>query len=329
VAMAERGVVALVVIGRNEGERLVRCLSSVHGRAHAIVYVDSGSTDRSVQSAHDLGAAVVCLDMAVPFTAARARNAGWRRALEQVPEAAYIQFVDGDCEICPGWIEAAQAHLDAHPDVVAVCGQRRERYPQRSMYNRLCDLEWHMRPGPVRSFGGDVMVRAAPLRDVGGYREDLIAGEEPELCVRLRRAGWTIEAMADDMTLHDAAMTRFGQWWKRIRRSGYAFAQGAFLHGAAPERHKVRETRRAWLWGLLLPAAILLAAVAWSPWALWALLAYPAQVLRLYWSGQGGARDRALRAIFLTLGRFPEMLGQLQFLRDRLMGRQSRLMEYK
>jgi glycosyltransferase involved in cell wall biosynthesis len=327
--MAERGAVALVIIGRNEGERLVRCLSSVQGRAHAIVYVDSGSTDRSVQSARDQGADVVCLDMAVPFTAARARNAGWRRALERAPEAAYIQFVDGDCEICPGWIETARAHLDARPSVVAVCGQRRERFPQRSVYNRLCDLEWRMPPGPVRSFGGDAMVRAAALRDVGGYRDDLIAGEEPELCVRLRRSGWTIEALADDMTLHDAAMTRFGQWWKRIRRSGYAFAQGAFLHGASPERHKVRETRRAWLWGLLLPAAILLAAAAWGPWALWALLVYPAQVLRLYGSGQGRARDRALRAVFLTLGRFPEMLGQFQFLRDRLMGRQSRLMEYK
>lgn len=321
---------AVVAIGRNEGERLLRCLASVSGLdAPTIVYVDSGSTDGSVAAARELGAEVQSLDMSQPFTAARARNVGWRRALELRPELEAIQFVDGDCEVSDGWLDAAVDCLRRHPKVGAVCGQRRERFPERSLYNRLCDLEWRMPPGPVRSCGGDVMIRTQALRAVNGYRDDLIAGEEPELCVRLRAAGWQIHALPNAMTLHDAAMSRFGQWWKRIRRSGYAFAQGAFLHGAPPERHNVRETRRAWMWGLVLPLLITLSVWRWGPAAAAALLIYPLQVLRLWLRGPGESRDRALLAVFHTLGHFPEMLGQLQFLRDRWLGRQSRLIEYK
>jgi GT2 family glycosyltransferase len=320
---------AVVAIGRNEGDRLLRCLQAARNRAALVVYVDSGSTDGSVAAAQSLGAEVVLLDLSTPFTAARARNAGWRRVLALHPELPWVQFVDGDCELAADWLETAQAFLAAHDKVAAVCGQRRERFPERSIYNRLCDLEWHKTPGLVLACGGDVMVRTEALSQVGGYRDDLIAGEEPELCVRLRAQGWQIYALADEMTLHDAAMTRFGQWWQRIRRSGYAFAQGAHLHGSAPARHNVRESRRAWLWGLALPLAILLAALAYGPWALAAVVIYPLQILRLYLRGDGSAADRGLRAVFHTLGRFPEVQGQMQFVRDRLFGRRSRLIEYK
>ena len=321
--------VAIVAIGRNEGDRLVRCLQSVHDRAALVVYVDSGSSDGSVKVAQSLGATVVSLDLSTPFTAARARNAGWRCMLALRPDLALVQFVDGDCELAAGWLETARVFLAAHPGVAAVCGQRRERFPKRSIYNRLCDLEWRKAPGPVEACGGDVMMRAEALQQVDGYRDDLIAGEEPELCVRLRARGWEVHALPDEMTLHDAAMARFAQWWVRIRRSGYAYAQGVHLHGASPVRYNVRESLRAWLWGLALPLSIMLAALGFGPWALAGAVAYPLQVVRLYVRGKGSPRERALRAVFHTLGRFPEVLGQLQFVRDRLLGRGSRLIEYK
>jgi GT2 family glycosyltransferase len=320
---------AIVAIGRNEGERLRRCLQSVHGRAGLVVYVDSGSTDGSIESARARGVEVVNLDAALPFTAARARNAGWRRAVERNPGLKYLQFVDGDCKVCADWLEVAVEFMEIRSDLAAVCGQRRERFPNASIYNRLCDMEWRRPAGPIAAFGGDVLMRASALADVGGYRDDLIAGEEPELCVRLRRAGWGVHALENDMTVHDAAMTRFAQWWIRTRRSGYAFAQGSFLHGKSPERHKVRESRRAWLWGLWLPAGICLAGLFWRPIAFWLLSIYPFQAARLSFAIEGAMRDRVLVGVLRTLGRFPELLGQLQFMRDRLLRRQARLLEYK
>lgn len=320
---------ALIAIGRNEGHRLERCLDSVRTRAQLVIYVDSGSTDGSVAQALARGVEVVVLETQRPFTAARARNAGLQRVLELMPDVRWIQFVDGDCEVRAGWLERATAYLEHHPHVAAVFGRRRERFPDRSIYNRLCDMEWAIPPGPVKSCGGDVLFRARSLRETGGYLETLIAGEEPELCVRLRARGWQIHAIDVEMTLHDAAMTRFGQWWKRMARSGYAFAQGAHLHGAKPEMHWVRESRRAWFWGLVLPAGSILLAAGFGPSALTLLAMYPLQMTRQLIRQPGTLTERALKAVFQMLGRFPEMSGQTLFWRDLWLRRLPRLIEYK
>lgn len=184
--------------------------------------------------------------MAQPFTAARARNAG----IAQLPEnVELVQFLDGDCVLQEGWLAQAQAFLTARQDVAVVCGRRREMYPQVSVYNQLIDGEWDTPIGEARACGGDALMRVDALRAVGGYRDDLVAGEEPEMCLRMRQAGWTIWRLDAEMTAHDAQITRISQWWKRTKRAGHAFAEGAALHGAPPERHWVSETRRALIWG--------------------------------------------------------------------------------
>lgn len=320
---------AVVVIGRNEGERLKRCLNSIVGAGGTVIYVDSDSTDGSVELAERLGASVVRLDMSRPFTAARARNEGFRRLRECDPGVAHVQFVDGDCEVSAGWIGAASAFLDTRPDVAAVCGRLREMHPERSIYNLLCDVEWEKPVGEVAACGGNVMMRAGAFAAAGGFRDDMIAGEEPELCLRLRTAGWRIWCIDADMARHDAAMTRFGQWWRRTLRGGYACALGASLHGATPERYRVRESRRIWLWGLVLPLAILVVSAAAGPWALLMALAYPLQVARLAVRGSRSTRENWLRAFFLVFGKLPEMLGQLKFAISDRSGRPTRLIEYK
>ena len=328
LALADMGV---VVIGRNEGQRLVRCLQSVAATASRVVYVDSGSTDGSAAAARAVGADVVELDMRRPFTAALARNAGWRRLVKIAPGATTVHFLDGDCEVVPGWLAAAMDGLAAHPERAVVCGRRRERFPEASMFNRQCEIEWNAGAGEIRSCGGDALMRLDALAAVGGYREGLIAGEEPELCVRLRGAGWKIWRLNRDMVWHDAAMMRWSQWWRRSKRAGHAFAEGAFLHGAAPERHYVAEERRALIWGAVLPFAILGAGLV-HPIGFLLALAYPLQILRLALRPQAAAREAGAvwsRAFFLVAGRFPEAAGVLLFRWHKLRGRASTLIEYK
>jgi glycosyltransferase involved in cell wall biosynthesis len=318
----------IVAIGRNEGDRLKRCLLSAK-QAAAVVYVDSGSSDGSVAWARGQGIDVVELDTSAGFTAARARNAGFRRLKELTPQLELVQFVDGDCEFADGWLDAAIAFLQLQPDAAAVFGRRRERHPERSIYNRICDAEWNVPLGRARACGGDVMMRFAALDQVAGYRDDFIAGEEPELCVRLRAAGWTIWRIDAEMTRHDAAMTRFGQWWRRNVRSGYAFALGRFCHGAPPEQLWVWESRRAWLWGIWLPLACTLAVIAFGAPGFALLLIYPLQLLRRIPRQQGGLRDRIGFASLELLGRFAEGVGQLKFAAHRLFKRRSEIIEYK
>jgi GT2 family glycosyltransferase len=324
--------IGLVAIGRNEGQRLQSCLQSGLAAATHVAYVDSGSTDGSVAMARSLQVEVVELDLTVPFTAARARNAGFSRLLEIAPDLEFVQFVDGDCEIVQGWLDRAQQELLEHPEIAAVCGRRRERFPERSPYNRLCDLEWDTPIGEADACGGDAMYRVAAFRQANGFIETLIAGEEPELCLRLRQQGWKIVRIDAEMTLHDADMMRFDQWWRRVVRAGHAYAEGAWMHGRDPERHWVKESRSIWLWGGVLPLLALGGAGLTHGLSLLLLGAYILMTWRIYRYAQQrgwGDRDSLLYAGSCVVGKFPNLVGQIKFHWNRLLGRSNRLIEYK
>lgn len=318
----------IVVIGRNEGARLIRCLGSAMRCSDTIVYVDSGSTDGSLQAARDLGAHVVALDPAEPFTAARARNAGFGALKKLEPAVGIVQFVDGDCEIAAGWIADAIAALNRMPDVAVVCGRRRERHPDASVYNRLCDEEWNTQVGEALACGGDSMIRTSAFEEGGGFRAGLIAGEEPELCVRLRGRGWKIVRIGAEMTLHDAAMTRFPQWWRRNVRAGHAFAEVSRLHRRSAQGIWRRETLRALLWGGALPAAAGMSAFI-APLSLLVLAFYPIQVARIAWRKGPAGRDSWTYALFVVLAKFPEFVGVLTYYWRDGRGRSAAPIEYK
>lgn len=327
--MTQLGAIA---IGRNEGDRLKRCLSAlIAQKVPNIVYVDSGSTDDSVAFAQSLGVAVVELDMSIPFTAARARNAGFERLMKLAPDTEFAQFLDGDCELDPSWLSHAAGYLADKADYAVVCGRLRERFPDASVYNFLADEEWNTPVGDAKSCGGNAMIRAKAFSAVGGFRPDLIAGEEPELSVRLRQAGWKIYRSEHEMALHDAAMTELSQWWARATRAGYAFAEGAAMHGAAPESHWVKERNRALIWGAAIPAAALaLAPLTLGGSLLAAGAIYPANLLRMaqHLKAEGKARPLT-KAAFLSLGKFAEAKGALKYYRRRLKGEAATLIEYK
>jgi glycosyltransferase involved in cell wall biosynthesis len=316
--------VDVVLIGRNEGARLVACLDSVTGQARQVVYVDSGSTDASVAKAEARGARVVRLDLSTPFTAARARNAGF----DALNDPGIVMFIDGDCTLVPGFLEAARAHLEAHPDLALVTGWRSEINRDASVYNQLCDWEWHRPAGRIEACGGDMMVRASAWLAVGGMNPQVIAAEDDEFCTRLRKAGWQLERLTLDMTCHDAAMLRFGQWWARAVRTGHGFGQVGHLH---PE-YFTTERKRMLAYGLVLPMLFLVGLVAWPPLSLLVLAVYGLNYLR---TARGLIHDglpaaQAWRhAALLTLSKIPNMIGAARFHIRRLLARPMRIIEYK
>ena len=321
--------VAVVVIGRNEGQRLIHCFESLLNQTKKIVYVDSGSTDDSVNAAEALGVEVVTLDMSLPFTAARARNLGFEKAINTFTDIEYIQFVDGDCQVYSEWLISALNFLDEHDNVAVVCGRRKEVHPDRSIYNALCDIEWNTPICDAKACGGDALMRVNALTDVNGYREDLIAGEEPELCVRLRKAGWRIWRLDANMTKHDANITQFKQWWKRTVRAGYAFAQGASIHGAAPELHWVAESRRSMIWAGIIPIIAFVCFFIHPLLGASILLVYPLQIIRMTLASQLPIKQAFLYSLFLVVGKFPEQVGQIKFIWNKWTKKRSRIIEYK
>ncbi|MFN3620495.1 glycosyltransferase [Sphingorhabdus sp.] len=319
-----RTSIGLVAIGRNEGERLKRCLRSVP--AHIpLVYVDSASTDDSVAFARARQALVVELDMAIPFSAARARNEGLGALLARHPQIEFVQFVDGDCELEADWLDTAAKFLKSRPPVGAVCGRRRERYPDASIYNRMCDEEWNTPVGRADACGGDAMLRVHAFQQVGGYDPAMIAGEEPELCQRLRGADWQIWRLDAPMTVHDADMHAFRQYWNRAIRSGFGYAQ-VFHKTKAGDGDILyrREVISAlfWTFGVAM-VALLLAAIFGAL----GLLISPA-IWWLQWLRLGRRHGFAKGGHMLT-GKVAEAAGILRYWSVRIRGRSQGAIFYK
>ncbi len=331
--------IGVVVIGRNEGERLQRCLRSVVELAEQVVYVDSGSTDGSVDFARSLGVTVHELDSTKPFSMARARNAG-AAALNPRPE--FLQFVDGDCEVVSGWMEKAREYLLTHEEATVVCGRRRERFPEHSVFNRLCDIEWNTPVGEAQACGGDAMYRAKAFFDVEGFDEKLVAGEEPELCFRIRRNQGKIFRLDEEMTLHDANILKLGAWWKRTLRSGFAAADVLHRWGeeAPPSTlhfHKLARSAHTWSigWlGVTLLFAIASSLLGWTP--IPGLLAgmglFGLQALRIarsVKSRSAGWGDALAYGLFTMMGKWPQCMGIRKFNQDLKAGKVITLIEYK
>lgn len=331
--------IGIIAIGRNEGERLGRCLRSVVGRGWAVAYVDSKSTDGSVDLAKSLGVEVLELDMSIPFSAARARNAGFEKLIENHPQTEFVQFVDGDCEVVDAWIERAKAELDRMPQAAVVCGRRRESQPRVSVYNRLADLEWDTPIGEAQSCGGDALMRVRAFRDAGGFDASVAAGEEPELCQRLRGAGWKIFRIDAEMTLHDSAILQLGQWWRRAIRSGYGAADVATRFGKQGLFAKQVRGARQWAIGfpILVIAVSVLAGIALG--AKWGLACFgfmtlllPAQMLRIALRARrktDSLGDAMVFGALTMLSKWAFVLGEWRYRSDRRAGRNTRLIDYK
>ncbi len=324
--------VGVVIIGRNEGERLKRCFASINKHVNQVVYVDSGSTDDSVSYAKSIGIIVLNLDMSKPFTAARARNAGFNKLEEIISDIKYVQFVDGDCEISEGWLTTAEEYLRNNKTYAITCGRLREKYPDRSVYNRLCDIEWNGPIGEISECGGIFMIRQSAYKEVKGMNPAIIAGEEPELCLRLRMKNWKISRLDHDMGWHDANMTKFSQWWKRSVRTGYAYALGKSLHGKTEYRHYVQQTKSIILWSVIIPIFIIGIAIVTKFLGLILLGIYPLMFLRVYLKLRKGNKTHSDALIFSTnciIAKFPQMIGFLKYKKHILFSQQSKIIEYK
>lgn len=324
--------ISVVVIGRNEGERLERCLASVQAARYPadkieLIYVDSNSEDESCAVAERHGAAVIRITEG-PYSAARARNLGWRHARGDL-----VHFFDGDVILDPDWLRKAVARLNEDPAIACVFGRREEVRPRASIYMRVCAFDWHVPSGPWRICGGDALFRRELLEQVGGLNEEMIAGEEPEMCYRIRRRGKLIWRLDEPMTRHDLNMTRFGQYWKRLVRSGWAYCVVAFRCRRGKERFWLRENfvnvAELVFWLVLAVAA----AVTGTWWA-WVVL-IGVLALRIAWI-TFRVRRRAddpgsavLYAVHCVFGRLPFFIGQLKGLWYLISRKPTTLIEYK
>lgn len=327
----------VVVIGRNEGARLAESLRSAAGAGGPVVYVDSRSSDGSAELSRSLGVRTLAIPPDEALSAARARNIGWRALLDTDPSLEAFQFIDGDCEMVGGWFQAAWDELAARPDAAIVFGRVREKEPDTNIYTRLCEMEFDRPPGDVGACGGIFMVRAAVMKEVGGFNPEVVAAEEPELSRRIAQRGWKIVRLGRDMCIHDSRMTRFGQWWRREMRGGYAGIDAARRFGL-PQYRRQNRSARVWTLGVVLLAVSLGAAATWA-WGWWwgsaaalAVLALvPLQALRLAARAAGRLPlSTSLAYGFMTMvSKWAQLHGQVKRSLELARGRSARVVEHR
>ena len=325
--------VGIVVIGRNEGERLRACLASVAPLGVAVVYVDSASSDGSPELARSMGAHAIELSADQPMTAARGRQHGLDWLGREHPGVKFVLFIDGDCIWEQAFVAEGRAFLLEHADYAGVCAKRYETRTAESFWSRLIDIDWDVPPGDVAYVGGDAMYRVTALDEAGGWSMDLIAGEEPDRCFRLAAlpSVWKFRRIPGKMTGHDIAMTHTTQYLRRFARTGHAYAQVGWRHRKGAGRRWWRSAISMSVYALVLPAIAI--AGGWLHWAvpLVILAMYVALVFRVYrWVRlRGGDRSLALAyAVFNLIGKFAGPWGMLRYFWSRLIGRRTPLMEY-
>jgi len=262
--------------------------------------------------------------------AAKARNLGWQAA-----RGEFILFLDGDTQLHPDFVTHALTTLN-EPKLCAAWGHRRESRPEQSLYTRVLDLDWVYPTGRTLYFGGDVLVRRAALDGVNGFDPTLNAGEEPEMCARLRAAGWEIEHIDVPMTLHDLAVTTFRAYWLRAYRSGIAYAEVAQrmkLRGDVLWQYEAqRDFRHAvvfilapfiWVAALWLSPHLALAMVAL------ALLFVARTARRCQWKAPGQWGLCACYALHAHFQKIPALFGQLKWRQAQARQAEIALVDYK
>jgi GT2 family glycosyltransferase len=322
-----------VVIGRNEGPRLAGCLDSLSSLGAPVVYVDSQSTDRSVEIALARGAEVVEMPSEASPSAALARNLGAERLADLVDELKYVQFIDGDCLLNPDFTTAALAEMDGDASLAAVCGFRVESEPHRNIWHRIAHVEWQMGPvGDVPGFAGDVVVRKDAFEAVNGYDPSIIAGEEPELSLRMIAAGWRICRVDVVSTVHDIAMETAAEWWARSRRGGYGRSLVAHRRWGIDRLHAERIGKDL-LWGVVGPAVALVSLPRTRIPLVLLAGRYVVSALRAAaWIDDARpvtVADRLAWGFSCTFSAVPAGIGALQYAAATMRGKSPALVEYK
>ncbi len=319
--------IAIVIIGRNEQKCLNATLEPLVGLQ--AIYVDSGSTDRSVVIANNKDIPVHQLSPDSPFTAARARNEGFKIVKKLYPDIRYVQFIDGDCELCPDWLDNAYNELEKNTEIAVLCGELKEKYPDRTIYNKLIQLEWKS----LVYFTGTVIFKVEVFEEINGFNPIVIAGEDSELAARLVESGYVIKKLKIPMATHDANIHSISQWLWRTIRSGHAAADRAYIHSKTRSKDGLQELQSILIWGCIIPIVGVFSMFIHPAFLLLLISLYLLLFVKIVFYRMNTFNDTYLDAMkysfFIVVGKTPQMLGLSTFYIRELFCRKKHIIEYK
>ncbi|MDC7223954.1 MAG: glycosyltransferase family 2 protein [Spirochaetales bacterium] len=330
--METKPLISVVIIGRNEGEKLVRCIESVRKINYPqdlleVLYVDSDSSDQSLERAREAGVDKALSLVSDRPCAAAGRNRGLRESRGEL-----VLFLDGDTIIEPDFLEKALPSFEDE-SIAIVYGNRCEIHEDQ-FYIQLCNRDWDRTYGFTETSGGDILARRSVMEEIGGYYE-IIAGEDPEMSNRVVNRGYRILHIEAKMVDHDLGIRTFPMYWKHAVRSGFAYSIVADLTGKREKALWVRENGKIMIQGFAMVSftvlCLVLAVFLKSPFP--CLLAYlglnSLQIVRLFIKNRGKFNtlkmNLAYSALHCYVLKVPMFVGQLKY----YLNKNQKLIEYK
>lgn len=278
---------SIVLIAKNLEWNIARLIESVQANATAlepyeIIYVDSASTDRTVEIACQYPVGVYRLPPENQLTPAAGRFTGFKKA-----KGKLLLFLDGDQQLWPGWLEKGLRILDANPDVAGVTGVEVFLKPDQKP-------EDYTGPGPetfddryfqVRQTSGPALFRRTVLEELGPYHPFLYSEEEPEMCLRFRSHGYRLLRTYHPIVFHYSDPRKeIPTLFKRRKRNLYlGYGQVLRLHAGKPTLRTYLKERGYIVMpaiGLLLGLALLIVSLVTGVW--WLFGAWVLFVAGLY-----------------------------------------------
>jgi len=308
----ELPLISVVVIGINISEKVVNCLKSVKKSNYPnleIIYVDGGSSDDSVKKVRKLGnIKIIELKQENPAPG-RQRNEGWKNS-----KADLVQFLDGDTILDPDWL--INAIYEIKDKKVAVCGYRRELYPNKNFYNFITDFDWGKSVGEIENIGGDILIKKSVLYECEGFDNNLIAGENSELSFKIKDKGYSIIRIDRNMTNH-AELNNFKRYFWRIFRHGYGHAEVAIKFYKKNNTKLLNNFIKSSIKAIFTPLFILLAIISKNIYFLFFSILLNTKTILLFFSLKKKGLNNKYSSIYVIHSFFlvyPLTLGMLRYI---------------
>ncbi len=185
-------MISIIIIGKNEGGKLIKCLESVSNLIHSnkeilfeVIYIDSNSTDNSIVNARNFGDNIRIYKINGKTNAAIARNIGAKEAKGDV-----LFFLDGDMEVNITFLNHAVSNGQLTYDVVT--GHINDYiYNDEGIFQRV-KLRTYKENIPVElqiinTLGGVFLIKKRIWNTIGGMRTKYKLNEDFDISFRLRK----------------------------------------------------------------------------------------------------------------------------------------------
>jgi GT2 family glycosyltransferase len=208
--------ISVVIPALNEEKMIGRCLeclarSSFPPDSFEVIVVDNGSTDRTLEIAHSFSRQLSIST----FQQSGVHISALRNLGAAASKGEILAFLDADCMVPEDWLERAFGQL--HSETAGVVGS----YYAIPSGSRWVARTWYGAGHPPKDGNvayvpsGDMLVRRSTFFQLRGFDEHLETSEDCEFCLRARKAGLLVHAVAGLAVIHLGTPQTLGQFYRK------------------------------------------------------------------------------------------------------------------